>query len=218
MKLQDLDTHFCPYVPTICKCDHVSSFYFFFSFVWTHFCKQASATLTCKSVKGLLFVVLAATVATCLKAVGSFALWFFSVFNCSYSHLSCNRGLPELYPAVDQSQRDKVLLAVLAVVEKNASHVRRSELHGDADSMIGAHGLERQVGLASEGRDEILDHCGGIKAHSFIAARRWKHTWQKTFYFSAALHLLSPSVPLSPMAATRLSSNDLIDPEEVKSD
>lgn len=88
-------------------------------------------------------------VATCLNAVGS-CIVIFSVFNCSYSHLSCNRGLPELYPAVDQSQRDKVLLAVLAVVEKNAGHVRRSELHGDADSMIGAHGLERQVGLASE--------------------------------------------------------------------
>lgn len=74
----------------------------------------------------------------------------FSLFNCSSSRLWWSRGLPELDPAVDQSQRDEVLLAVLAVVEKNAGHVGRSELHGDADGMIGAHGLEGQVGLASE--------------------------------------------------------------------
>lgn len=191
-------------------------FFFFFSLVWTHFCKQASAALTCKSVKGL-FVLLAATVATCLNAL---CIVIFSVFNCSYSHLSCNRGLPELYPAVDQSQRDEVLFAVLAVVEKNAGHVRRSELHGDADSMIGAHGLERQVGLASEWRDEILDHCGGIKAHSFIAACRWQHTRQKKRFTFLPLctYYHRQSLWAQWQLMTRLFSNDLIDPEEVKSD
>lgn len=76
---------------------------------------------------------------------------------------------PELHPAVDQSQRDEVLLAILAIVEKNASRLRCSELHGDADGMVGAHGLESQVGLPSEWWDEVLDHYGGTK-RVFITA------------------------------------------------
>lgn len=73
---------------------------------------------------------------------------------------------PELHPAVDQSQRDEVLLALLAVVEQDAGHLGRSELHGDADRVVGAHGLERQVWLASKWRDEVLDDCGGMKTTS----------------------------------------------------
>lgn len=76
---------------------------------------------------------------------------------------------PELHPAIDQSQRDEVLLAILAIVEKNASHLRCSELHGDADGMVGAHSLESQVGLTSKWWDEVLDHYGGTK-HVFITA------------------------------------------------
>lgn len=73
---------------------------------------------------------------------------------------------PELHPVVDQSQRDEVLLAVLAVVEQDACHLRCSELHGDANRVVSAHGLEGQIGLATKGWDEILDHCGGMKTAS----------------------------------------------------
>lgn len=73
---------------------------------------------------------------------------------------------PELHPAVDQSQRDEVLLAILAVVEQDAGHLGRSELHGDADCVIGTHCLESQVRLATKWRDEVLDHCGGMKTTS----------------------------------------------------
>lgn len=58
------------------------------------------------------------------------------------------RRSPELHPAVDQSQRDEVLLAILAIVEQDAGLLGGSELHGDADRVVGAHGLEGQVGLA----------------------------------------------------------------------
>lgn len=72
---------------------------------------------------------------------------------------------PELHPAVDQGQRDEVLLALLAVVEQDAGHLRRPELHGDAHGVVGAHGLESQVGLAPERRDEVLDGCGGMETN-----------------------------------------------------
>lgn len=67
---------------------------------------------------------------------------------------------PELHPPVDQGQGDEVLLAVLAVVEQDAGGLGGPELHGDAHGVVGAHGLEGQVGLAAERRDEVLDDCG----------------------------------------------------------
>lgn len=68
---------------------------------------------------------------------------------------------PKLHPPVDQGQGNEVLLAVLAVVEQNAGGLGGPELHCDAHGVVGTHGLEGQVGLAAEGRDEVLDDCRG---------------------------------------------------------
>lgn len=66
---------------------------------------------------------------------------------------------PKLHPPIDQGQGNEVLLAVLAVVEQNARGLGGPELHCDAHGVVGTHGLEGQVGLATEGWDEVLDDC-----------------------------------------------------------
>ena len=64
----------------------------------------------------------------------------------------------ELHLAVDQGERQEVLLAVLAVEEEDARHLGGPEFHGDADRVVSLHGVKGQVGLTPERRNEVLDH------------------------------------------------------------
>lgn len=72
--------------------------------------------------------------------------------------LKCVCFSPELHFAIHQRQGQEVGLVVVAVVQQHARHLRGPELHGDAYGVVCPHGGERQVRLASEGRDVVFDN------------------------------------------------------------
>lgn len=116
-----------------------------------------------------VFICLIITIVVCLVSSRG-SLTFHLIESNTISRINSRRGRgpsshgsPQLHPAVDQCQRDEVHLAFLAVVEQDAVHLGRPELHGDADCVVGAHGLEGQVGLAPKRWDEVFDRCGGMK-------------------------------------------------------
>lgn len=64
---------------------------------------------------------------------------------------------PELHKAVDESQRDEVLAAVLSVVEQQTTELGGTELHGDAHRVVGLYSLEGQIRLATKSRNVVFN-------------------------------------------------------------
>lgn len=64
--------------------------------------------------------------------------------------------LPELHMSFNQCQRQEVLFALLVIVQQYSCHFRSPELHGNSHSVVGLHGLESQVRLATKGWYEVL--------------------------------------------------------------